>query len=70
MEINGGQIMIEVYATEVQAVDEDNNLLFTLKMEDEYCCTMTLKDALLLSNGNLEEVLDAVREAVKMLKLQ
>jgi hypothetical protein len=70
MEINGGQIMIEVYATEVQAVDEDNNLLFTLKMVDAYCCTMTLKDALLLSPGNLEEVLDAVREAVEMLKLQ
>lgn len=62
--------MIDVYATEVQAVDEDNNLLFTLKMVDEYCCTMTIKDSLLLSNGNLEDVLDSVRQAVKMLRLE
>ena len=62
--------MIDVYATEVEAVDEDRNLLFTLKMMDEYCCTMTIKDSLLLSNGNLEEVLNAVKQAVKMLRLE
>jgi len=62
--------MIDVYATEVQAVDEDNNLLFTLKMVDEYCCTMELSKPLLLSKGNLEEVLGAVRQAVKMLRLE
>jgi hypothetical protein len=70
MAINGGQIMIDVFAIEVQAVDEDNNLLFTLKMEDEYCCTMSITKPLLLSNGNLEEVMEAVSRAVKMLKLQ
>ena len=62
--------MIDVYATEVQAVDEDKNLLFTLKMVDEYFCTMELSKPLLLSNGDLEEVLDAVKRAVKMLSLE
>jgi hypothetical protein len=62
--------MIDVYATEVQAVDEDKNLLFTLKMEDEYCCTMELSKPLLLSKGNLAEVLDSVRQAVNMLRLE
>jgi hypothetical protein len=70
MATNGAKNMIDVYATEVEAVDEDRNLLFTLKMMDEYCCTMTIKDSLLLSNGNLEEVLGAVRQAVKMLRLE
>lgn len=60
--------MINLYPTTVEAVDEDNNVLFTLTMEDKFCCTMTVKH-LLLSNGNLEEVLDAVRQAVKMLEL-
>lgn len=62
--------MIDVYATEVQAVDSDNNLLFTLKMEDEYCCTMQITRPLLLSNGNLEEMIDAVRRGVQMLALE
>lgn len=62
--------MIEIYSTEVQAVDKDHNLLFTLKMEDEYCCTMSISKPLLLSNGNLEEVMEAVSRGVKMLKLQ
>jgi hypothetical protein len=62
--------MIDVYATEVQAVDEDKNLLFTLKMEDEYCCTMQFTRPLLLSNGNLDEMMDAVRRGVQMLSLE
>jgi hypothetical protein len=68
--INGGQIMIDVYATEVQAVDRDENLLFTLKIFDAHCCSMSITNSLLLDNDNLEETLDAVRRAVKMLKLQ
>jgi hypothetical protein len=62
--------MIDVYATEVQAVDKDENLLFTIKMFDVHCCTMTITNALLLDNDNLEDTLDAVRRAVKMLDLQ
>jgi hypothetical protein len=62
--------MIRVDVTEVQAVDSDNNLLFTLKVEDEYCCTMQVTRPLLLSNGNLDEVMDAVRLGVQMLKLE
>jgi hypothetical protein len=70
MATNGAKNMIDVYATEVEAMDEDRNLLFTLKMMDEYCCTMTIKESLLLSNDNLEEVLNAVKQAVKMLRLE
>jgi hypothetical protein len=62
--------MIRVDVTEVQAVDSDNNLLFTLKIEDEYCCTMQVTRPLLLSNGNLDEVMDAVRRGVQMLSLE
>ena len=62
--------MIDIYATEVKAVDRDENLLFTIKMFDVHCCTMTITNSLLLDNDNLEETLDAVRRAVKMLDLQ
>jgi hypothetical protein len=61
--------MISVYATKVEAVDEDNNILFRLEMQDENCCTMTITHSLLLNNDNLEETLEAVREGVKLLKL-
>jgi hypothetical protein len=61
--------MISVYATRVEAVDEDNNILFTLEMQDENCCTMTVKQSLLLSNDNLEETLKAVRHGVYLLNL-
>ena len=62
--------MINVHVTEVQAVDADHDLLFTLKMEDEYCCTVSTTENLFLRKDNLEEVLDAVRQGVHMLKLQ
>jgi hypothetical protein len=61
--------MISVYATKVEAVDEDNTVLFTLEMQDEHCCVMTLACSLLLSNKNLEETLEAVRSSVKILNL-
>ena len=62
--------MIDVFATEVQAVDEDNNLLFIIKREDTHCCTMTMTKNLLLDSGNVEETLDAVRRGVKMLGIK
>ena len=61
--------MISVYATKVEAVDEDHNVLFTLEMQDADCCTMKIEDLLLLSNENLEEMLEAVRSGVKLLNL-
>jgi hypothetical protein len=39
-------------------------------MEDAQCCTMHIKSPILLSNGNLEQVLTAVRRAVQMLGLE
>ena len=62
--------MISVYSTKVEAVDEDHNVLFTLEMLDEAACTIEVKKPMVLSNGNLEEVLDAVRQAVKLLELE
>lgn len=62
--------MINVYPTRVEACDEDKNVLFILEMEDQYCCTLQIKNPLLLSNSNLEKVLTAVRSGVKMLGLE
>jgi hypothetical protein len=62
--------MIDVYATEVQAVDKDGNLLFTLKVFDANFCTMSITNSLLLDSGNLEETLDAVRRGVKLLGIE
>lgn len=62
--------MINVYPTRIEACDEDKNVLFILEMEDQYCCTLQIKNPMLLSNSNLEKVLTAVRSGVKMLGLE
>lgn len=62
--------MIDVYPTRIEACDEDKNVLFILEMEDQYCCTLQIKNPMLLSNSNLEKVLTAVRSGVKMLGLE
>jgi hypothetical protein len=62
--------MIDVYPTRIEACDEDKQVLFSLNMEDAHCCTMHIKSPILLSNGNLEQVLTAVRRGVKMLGLE
>jgi hypothetical protein len=62
--------MINVYPTRIEAVDENQNVLFVLNMEDAHCCTMHIREPILLSNANLEQVLTAVRSGVKMLGLE
>jgi hypothetical protein len=62
--------MIDVYPTRIEAVDEDKQVLFSLNMEDQYCCTLHIREPLILSNANLEQVLTAVRSGVKMLGLE
>ena len=62
--------MINVYPTRIEAVDENQNVLFSLNMEDANCCTMHIREPILLSNHNLEQVLTAVRSGVKMLGLE
>jgi hypothetical protein len=62
--------MISTYATEVEAVDEDNELLFTIKILGDAACTIKMEKAMVLSKRNLEEVLEAVRQAVKLLRLE
>ena len=62
--------MIDVYPTRIEAADEDKNVLFILNMEDAHCCTIQVKNPLVLSNHNLEQVLAAVRSGVQMLRLE
>jgi hypothetical protein len=62
--------MINVYPTRIEAVDEDGDVLFVLSTEDAQCCTMHIREPLILSNANLEQVLTAVRSGVKMLGLE
>jgi hypothetical protein len=62
--------MIDVYPTRIEAVDEDQNVLFVLSTEDPHCCTMHIKSPILMSNGNIEQVLTAVRRGVQMLGLE
>lgn len=62
--------MINVYPTRIEAADEDQRVLFVLEMEDAYCCTLQIKNPLMLSKHNLEQVLTAVRSGVHMLELE
>ena len=62
--------MIDVYPTRIEAVDEDGNILFALQMEDAHCCTIEVKNPLVLSKDNLEQVLTAIRSGVRMLGLE
>ena len=62
--------MIDIYPTRIEAADEDGNILFALQMEDFCCCIIEIKNPLVLSNSNLEQVLTAVRSGVKMLGLE
>lgn len=62
--------MINVYPTRIEAADEDGNILFALQMEDAHCCTIEVKNPLVLSKQNLEQVLTAVRSGVHMLGLE
>ena len=62
--------MINVHATAMEAIDEDGNLLFTIKAEDSSTCTIEINHPLVLNKGNLEDVLTAVRRAVHELGLE
>lgn len=62
--------MIKVYPIRIEAEDEGHNVLFSINMEDAHCCTLHIKEPILLNNQNLEQVLTAVRSGVKMLELE
>jgi hypothetical protein len=62
--------MINVYPTRIEAADEDGNILFALQVEDSNCCTIEIKNPMVLNNQNLEQVLTAVRSGVHMLGLE
>jgi hypothetical protein len=44
--------------------------MFVLQVEDAHCCTMHIRNPILLGNKNLEQVLTAVRRGVQMLGLE
>jgi hypothetical protein len=62
--------MISIYPTQIEAVDEDHNILFTLTMFDFHACEMKIEKSLVMDNSSVEDVLDAVRKGVKMLNLR
>lgn len=62
--------MINVYPVRVEATDEDHNVLFCLQTQDEHCCTIEVRNPLILGHDNLEQVLTAVRRGVAMLELK
>ncbi len=62
--------MINIYPTRIEAADEDGNILFALQLEGGCCCTIEVKNPLVLSKANLEQVLAAVRSGVQMLGLE
>lgn len=60
--------MITLDVVKIEAYDsETKGLVFTATTFDAHSCTIEINS--LLSNGNVEEVTDAVKTAVKMLRL-
>jgi hypothetical protein len=60
--------MIEVKATQVQAIDEDSELLFTLSVFDTNCAVIEMK--CLVDSKNIDQLTAAVRRALALLDLE
>lgn len=60
--------MIKVYPTKIEAVDETNELVFTIEAFDQHAASVTMKT--LVGRGNIEEITDAMIRAVTMLELE
>ena len=57
--------MIKSYYTEAEAYDETDSLLFKLKCVDEDMFELDMKT--ILCNGNIDEVLQEVKELVRQM---
>ena len=61
--------MISIYPTMIEAVNEHGDIEFKLETFDECCATLIINNKL-VDNNNLDELFDAIREAVKKLELK
>jgi hypothetical protein len=60
---------IEFFPVKIEAYDMDiKEAIFKVEAMDENCCTVEVTTS--LCNSNVVEVTEAIREAVKMLKLE
>jgi hypothetical protein len=60
--------MINIYPTQIEAVDRNGSLLFKLSTFDEYTAELEMKTA--ISQDGLHELFDAIQRAVDMLELK
>lgn len=60
--------MIDVHATEVQALNEDNDLLFTLKTFDKDCAIIEMTCS--VNSQNIDQLTAAMRRALALLDLE
>ncbi len=60
--------MIDVHPIEVQALDEDKQLMFTLKTIDENCALIEMK--CLVNPHNIDQLTAAMRRALALLDLE
>lgn len=56
------------YPIRIEAVDETGNAMFHLETFDEYTCKLDMHR--LLSPDNVDATVEAIRQAVAMLKLR
>lgn len=60
--------MIKIYPIEIEAVDDDGELVFKLKSYDENSASLTVNA--LISHGNVDDFCRALGKAVIMLELE
>lgn len=61
--------MIEVYPVKIEAVDDIGEIVFKLETFDESAATIEIK-TLVAPGKSLDELLNAIRQGVDMLKLK
>lgn len=59
---------MKIYATEIECVDEKDEIIFKLKTFDLHTATIEIKT--LLSNSNIDEILQKVKDALNQLELE
>lgn len=60
---------MKIYPVKVEAVDDVNDLVFTVTTFDEACARIELKQTL-HNEHSLEELFEGLRQAFKMLDLE
>lgn len=60
---------MKIYPVKIEAVDELNELVFTVETFDEHCATIDIKKNL-QTEDSLDDLFSGIREAFKMLQLE